>query len=87
MGAELGIKNIGYLPMEVLVKQPPELLIVNDYENNYPSLGQQMLSHPALKKATMEHTMKISGRRLSCATPDYALVVKEIATRLHKAVR
>ena len=56
----------------------------NHYKNTYPVLGNKILHHPALKRALSGKHLPLAGHRLSCATPDYAALVLEIARYLHK---
>ena len=84
VASEYGVSGIGYLPLEKLVATPPDLLISNHYKNTYPVLGNKILHHPALKRALSGKHLPLAGHRLSCATPDYAALVLEIARYLHK---
>ena len=76
LAAESGLHGFGYLPLERIVAARPDLLIVQRYRAGYPTLAQQVLSHPALaglRKISMD------GRLWACGGPFTARAVSRLA--------
>jgi iron complex transport system substrate-binding protein len=46
-----GVRGSGYLPLERLLIERPDWLITSDYKRDVPTLGNRLLSHPALRGA------------------------------------
>lgn len=51
LAAELGFVGGGQLPLETVILQNPDLLITNDRNSGPLALAQEVLDHPALRKA------------------------------------
>ena len=84
LATELGLPDSGYLPLEVLLSHPPDLLVLDDYRPDLPSLGEQLLRHPALQAmAARRRTVAMPSRLWVCAGPGLA----EAAERLAAAAR
>jgi iron complex transport system substrate-binding protein len=78
--AAKGLKGYGYLSLEQIAADPPELLLVNGNENKAPSLNDQLLAHPALMRAIpVEHRPAVPGWMWSCGGPFTADAVRLLA--------
>lgn len=79
--AALGLKGYGALPLEMVVRAPPELL-VSESGDDAPSQGLALLRHPALaRQLPPERRVAIPSRLSICAGPQTAEAVKLLAAR------
>ncbi len=79
------LANYAQLPLEVLLLDRPDLLIMNNYEQSPPSLAQSLLQHPALQKTfTPAETVVVPAQAWSCGTPN---VVRAVEILRHAAIR
>ncbi|MFV3131756.1 ABC transporter substrate-binding protein [Niveispirillum sp. KHB5.9] len=68
--ADKGLQGYGYLPVETVAADPPDLLVANADEQGYPSLNGQMLAHPALDRAVpAQDRPAVPGRLWTCGGP------------------
>ena len=51
LARHLGLENYLYLPLETLIANRPDLLILNNPRAIYPSLAESVLRHPAIAAA------------------------------------
>lgn len=78
--AEKGMQGYGYLSVETVADDPPDLLIINTDEKGQPSLNGQMLSHPALARAVpADRRPHVQGRLWTCGGPFTADAVTQLA--------
>lgn len=79
LGAELGLKQIKELPLEVLVMANPEL-VVKGRSFDPPALAQEVFEHPALKflQKRSQETV-VADKYAVCGTPFVLRVVSELA--------
>jgi iron complex transport system substrate-binding protein len=76
---ELGMDGYGNLPLEALLSQPPDLLILDDSTRNTNSLAQQLLNHPALRNLPNHQTVKLPTHLWLCATPKLIDAIEQLA--------
>lgn len=68
--ADKGLRGYGYLPVETVAADPPDLLLANADEAGHPSLNGQMLAHPALARAVPEGGRPtVPGKLWTCGGP------------------
>lgn len=78
--ADKGLSGYGYLPVETVAADPPDLLIANADEKGHPSLNGQMLSHPALSRAVPAAARPtVPGKLWTCGGPFTADAVALLA--------
>ncbi|MBJ7416285.1 MAG: ABC transporter substrate-binding protein, partial [Niveispirillum sp.] len=78
--ADKGLNGYGYLPVETVAADPPDLLIANSDEKGYPSLNGQMLTHPALTRAVPATARPtVPGKLWTCGGPFTADAVALLA--------
>lgn len=76
IAAERGLTGLTHLPLEVLVMERPDLLILGqDYPS--PALAQRLLRHPATRALAAEHT-EIADNLWVCGTPLAAKAVRQL---------
>jgi iron complex transport system substrate-binding protein len=51
LARRLGLKTYMYLPLETLIANQPDILIVDNPRATYPSVAESILRHPALAAA------------------------------------
>ncbi|MCY4044765.1 MAG: ABC transporter substrate-binding protein [Cellvibrionales bacterium] len=79
LAAELGIQGHGYISLETLLWYEPDIIILEDDFSENHSLSQQMLNHPALKRALLQSRLiYVNANKLRC--PDFSslLAVEQI---------
>lgn len=77
MATKLGMTGYAYLPLEKLIAARPEFLVVGVVDRRYPSLGQQLLDHPALSRGVRPwRTVTVPGRLWVCGTPKVTEAVR-----------
>lgn len=79
LASELGMDGYGNLPLEALLSQPPDLLILDDSTRNTNSLAQQLLNHPALRNLPNHQTIKLPTHLWLCATPKLIDAIEQLA--------
>lgn len=78
--ADKGLAGYGYLPVETVAADPPDLLIANADEGGHPSLNGQMLTHPALDRAVAADSRPaVPGKLWTCGGPFTADAVAMLA--------
>lgn len=78
--ADKGLAGYGYLPVETVAADPPDLLISNTDEGGPPSLNGQVLAHPALDRAVPTAARpQVSGKLWTCGGPFTADAVAILA--------
>ncbi len=78
--ADKGLAGYGYLPVETVAADPPDLLIANADEKGHPSLNGQMLAHPALSRAVPAAARPtVPGKLWTCGGPFTADAVALLA--------
>lgn len=64
------LADYAQLPMEVLLLDQPDLLVMIKDDSSAPSLAQELLRHPALKKAfSASRTVMMPPQAWSCGSP------------------
>jgi len=62
-----GVEHSGYITLETLLRQPPDLLVVSRYHPQAASLATQYLDHPALRQGLRGRlSIDLPARLLSC---------------------
>ena len=85
LAASRSLPNYTRLSMEVLILDQPDVLVMNNYEEKMPSLAQELLKHPVLRKAFAETaTVIVPAQAWSCGTPN---IVRAIELLRDAAVR
>lgn len=67
--AALGAGRGGAVPLEALIAQPPELLVLDDYRDGGPSQAQRVLRHPALARLEGLRIVRFPSRLWLCPGP------------------
>ncbi|MGB1539608.1 MAG: ABC transporter substrate-binding protein [Rickettsiales bacterium] len=80
LGAEKGVEQLAYMPLETLVRLQPDVVLTQDYGFHTQTQGEVLLAHPALKALKAER-VTIPGNLLVCP----ALHVADIIARLKEA--
>ncbi|MEO3389435.1 ABC transporter substrate-binding protein [Mesorhizobium sp. CAU 1741] len=66
----LGIKGVQRLPLEELVLQQPDLVVMGEQDYGLPALAQQNFNHPAFSAvATPDRMVRIPDRYWICGAP------------------
>ena len=79
--ADKGLVGYGYLPVEMVAADPPDLLIANADEDGHPSLNGQMLAHPALNRTVPADARPgVPGKLWTCGGPFTADAAALLAT-------
>lgn len=79
--ADKGLVGYGYLPVEMVAADPPDLLIANADEDGHPSLNGQMLAHPALDRTVPADARPgVPGKLWTCGGPFTADAAALLAT-------
>ena len=66
LARRLGLENYPYLPLDALVANRPDLLILNTPRAIYPSLAESILRHPAIAAAIARTA--VSSSRSHCGS-------------------
>lgn len=78
--ADKGLAGYGYMPVETVAADPPDLLIANADEAGHPSLNGQMLAHPAIVRAVAAaNRPAVPGKLWTCGGPFTADAVTLLA--------
>lgn len=85
---ELGIHDMGLLPLELIVMNRPDMLIANSDKEPSPSLAFQNLAHPALLDALRSGTgvTSIPARYSVCGTLATLDAVRSLVNERRKAI-
>lgn len=79
LATELGVKGHGYLSLETLLWNNPDIIILEDDFSNNDSLSQQMLKHPALNRLlNQSRLIFVNANKLSCAGFGSLLAAEQI---------
>lgn len=70
--------SVGYTNTEAIARLRPDLLILDDHRNKYPSLAEQMLDHPLVNQAAAQ--IKIHAADWICGTPRAIAVISQLDT-------
>lgn len=80
--ARYGLKRTGNIPLELLVADPPDVLLAGEAEPGAPTWADRVLTHPALSRvATRMHRATFPQQLTFCGGP----VLIETARMLAKA--
>ena len=70
LAAQLGISGTGHLPLEVLISQQPDIIVMSRERNRKRSVATTTLRHPAFKKSAANRlTVRIADYIWACGTP------------------
>lgn len=80
VAAEAGIGMYGYLSLEQLLLLRTDFIVSPEYLPGRPSLGEQVINHPALRRAGMRSlVVEIPARLWNCAGPMNVEAVRLLA--------
>lgn len=80
VAASLGLPQGNFLPIENMLLARPDLLVLESYRPDLPSLAQNMLSHPAIRASLAERRVAaIPSRLWTCPGPWLADATEELA--------
>ena len=83
MATRLGMTGYAYLPLERLMAARPDFLVIGVVDLRYPSLGQQVLDHPALSRGVRPwRIVTVPGRLWVCGTPKVTEAVQLLTDAL-----
>ena len=73
-------RGYNHLPLERLIADPPDVLIIDNSYEDSPTLAQSLLGHPVLSRLG-EGTLrvKLPNRLWLCGTPDVVRAVELLA--------
>lgn len=75
-----GMQGYGYLPVESVAADPPDLLVSDEGPQAHPSLAEQLLRHPALARSIPPQARPdVPGTLTSCGAPFVADAVVRLA--------
>lgn len=78
--ATRGLKGYGYLSIEAIAQDPPELLVSSRDRTGAPSLSDRMLAHPALSRSIPPaRRVRVPGALVGCGGPFTAEAVSILA--------
>ncbi len=81
MAAERGYEGVAAFPLELLVQNPPDLIILPTTTPGAPALADEILTHPVLKKLRTTVAGNLSRpARLSCGGPFTMQAIHELRT-------
>lgn len=81
----LGLSRGGYLPLETLLIAEPQVLIVEEQRPGASSLAEQLLDHPALKRAIAgKPLVRMPSRLWICGGPFVVEAVELLAASARK---
>jgi len=87
LAARLGISGHGYMSLEELVLNKPDILILTDSRKEHYSIGNELLFHPALKKGLPDvKVIHLPGYLLECGSP-YAVQAASLLKDNLKALK
>jgi len=70
LSATLGIDNFGQVPLEAVVTNTPDVLILSSFRDGPPAMATEVLRHPVLAKmADRMRIVVMPGRLWACAGP------------------
>lgn len=84
LGVQMGIHGLARLPLERLVLERPDLVILGDSEYDKPALAQENFSHPAFRAVAADRLVRVPGRYWICGGPftlEAARLLREAAQR------
>lgn len=88
LSATRGIDNFGQIPLEMLVTNAPDVLILSSFRDGPPAIATEVLRHPVLAK--MSDRMRIAvvpGRLWACAGPgiiDAIALLSDVANEVRR---
>lgn len=86
--ASKGLNGYGYLSLEQIAADPPDLLLIDGGDGKTPSLNGQLLVHPALAHAIpAERRLIIPGWMWTCGGPFTADAVRLLASARDRLVK
>ena len=67
---KMGLNSNGIITLEKLIVANPEVLIFSNYHIEVPTVGKQMLSHPAIRRGSSSmQQIVLPSQLLSCSSP------------------
>lgn len=86
LAAGLGMSGYVHLPLESLLLAEPDVVVFGSIDAKHPSLGQEVLRHPALKPAARRwRTVTVPARLWVCGTPFVAEAIERLAASRERA--
>lgn len=80
LGRRLGLVGASIVPLETLLTQPFEVVVLPDGRATAPSLARQVLHHPALaRRLARIHTVSLPRRYSTCGIPAAVDAVASLA--------
>ncbi len=84
--AMLGTTHGGFVPLERLVRQPPQWLIIGTSGGGNTSRASEFLAHPALRTAVSpQHVIELPEAWWTCGSAYFARAADRIANAVHEA--
>ena len=78
LAVELGISSVSVLPLEVLIKNPPDVLLAPSEFDSF-ALANEVPQHPSIEQAFTEtRKMNIADNYWICGTPFVAEVLRKL---------
>ena len=77
LAVEKDLPRYARLPLETLLFDQPDLLVLNEYMEQTPSLALQLMRHPALQQSFMDkRSVVVPPQAWSCGSPNYVRAVE-----------
>lgn len=88
LSATLGIDNYGQVPLEAVVTNAPDVLILSSFRDGPPAMATEVLRHPVLAKmADRMRIVVMPGRLWACAGPGNIDAIALLARTANEARR
>jgi len=83
LAAELGIEGHGYVSLEHLMIEKPDILVYAGDRENHPAIRREALTHRALQKGLPDaKTVVLPSHLLNCGTPASMQAVEMLAAEI-----
>jgi iron complex transport system substrate-binding protein len=88
LAVELDLVSYGQFPLELLLTNRPDLLIMNRVGDSLPSLAHAVLDHPALDRAfAAEEVVSIPPQAWSCGSPAVIAAIEALRAAADRLLR
>jgi len=79
MAAEMGWESYGQVPVEVIVRTPPDFIILDGEPRNTSAIAYEVINHPALKSLPRTRVIYLPTRLWACAGPELVRAIEIMA--------